>query len=145
VVDTKADSTFVLSRKLRPESLQCLLFMSSITAAFGNRAQADYAAADGIMNGFAARLAAQWPGRVVAMNWGPWDHAGMVSNEVRQQFLARCVHMIPLAGGAEAALREIEAGPPHEPMVAFGDGPWSKTALPAGTPRLQVHAFGSIP
>jgi NAD(P)-dependent dehydrogenase (short-subunit alcohol dehydrogenase family)/acyl carrier protein len=145
VVDTKADSTFVLSRKLRPESLQCLLFMSSVTAAFGNRAQADCAAADGIMNGFAARLAAHWPGRVVAMNWGPWDHAGMVTAEVRQQFLARCVHMIPLAGGADAALREIQAGPPHDPLVAVGEGPWSKTALPVGTPRLQVHAFGSMP
>ena len=145
VVHTKADSTFLLSRKLRPESLQCLLFMSSITAAFGNRAQADYAAANGIMNGFASMLAAQWPGRVVAMNWGPWDHAGMVSEEVRQQFLSRCVHMIPLAGGAEATLREIEAGPPHDPLVALGEGPWARTALPAGTPRLQIHAFGGMP
>jgi len=143
VVHTKADSAFLLSRKLRPEGLQCLLFMSSITAAFGNRAQADYAAANGIMNGFAAMLAAQWPGRVVAMNWGPWDQAGMVSDEVRQQFLTRCVHMIPLAGGAEATLREIEAGPPHDPLVVLGEGPWGNLAVPSGTPRLQVHAFGS--
>jgi NAD(P)-dependent dehydrogenase (short-subunit alcohol dehydrogenase family) len=125
VVDTKADSTFLLSRKLRPESLQCLLFMSSVTAAFGHRAQADYAAADGILNGFATQLAAQWPGRVVALNWGPWDQ-------------------IRAAGGAEAALREIEAGPPHDPLVALGDGPWSKNAVPAGTPRLEIHAFGSL-
>lgn len=145
VVDTKADSTFLLSRKLRPESLQCLLFMSSITAAFGNRAQADYAAADGILNGFATRLAAQWPGRVAALNWGPWDEAGMVSPEMRQQFLARAVPLIPLAGGTEAALREIEAGPPHDPLVALGDGPWSKLAVPAGTPRLEIHAYGSMP
>ena len=145
VVHTKADSTFLLSRKLRPEGLQCLLFMSSITAAFGNRAQADYAAANGIMNGFAAMLAAQWPARVVAMNWGPWDNAGMVSEEVRQQFLSRCVHMIPLAGGAEATLREIEAGTPHDPLVVMGDGPWARIAVPAGTPRLQTYAFGSLP
>jgi NAD(P)-dependent dehydrogenase (short-subunit alcohol dehydrogenase family)/acyl carrier protein len=144
VVDTKADSTFLLSRKLRPESLQCLLFMSSLTAAFGNRAQADYAAADGVMNGFAARLAAEWPGRVVSLNWGPWDQTGMVSAEVRQQFLARSVPLIPLAGGAEAALREMEAAPPHDALVAFGEGPWSKTAVPAGTPRLELQAFGSM-
>jgi acyl transferase domain-containing protein/NAD(P)-dependent dehydrogenase (short-subunit alcohol dehydrogenase family)/acyl carrier protein len=144
VVHTKADSAFLLSRKLRPESLQCLLFMSSITAAFGNRAQADYAAANGIMNGFAAMLAAQWPGRVIAMNWGPWDQAGMVSDEVRQQFLARSVHMIPPAAGAEATLREIEAGGPRDTLVVLGEGPWSKIAAPPGTPRLKVlHAFGS--
>jgi NAD(P)-dependent dehydrogenase (short-subunit alcohol dehydrogenase family)/acyl carrier protein len=145
VVHTKADSAFLLSRKLRPEGLQCLLFMSSITAAFGGRAQADFAAANGILNGFASMLAAQWPARVVAVNWGPWDHAGTVTEEVRQQFLSRCVHMIPLAGGAEATLREIEAGPPHDPLVALGEGPWARTALPAGTPRPQIHAFGGMP
>jgi NAD(P)-dependent dehydrogenase (short-subunit alcohol dehydrogenase family) len=142
-VHTKADSAFLLSRKLRPESLQCLLFMSSVTAAFGNRGQADYAAANGAMNGLAINLAAQWPARVVAMNWGPWAQSGMVSEEVRQQFLARGIQMIPLEGGAQAALREIEAGPRDEAVVALGEGPWAEVALPAGTPHVQVHAFRS--
>ncbi len=144
VVHTKADSAFLLSRKLRPESLQCLLFMSSVTAAFGNRGQADYAAANGAMNGLAINLAAQWPARVVAMNWGPWAQSGMVSEEVRQQFLARGIQMIPLEGGAQAALREIEAGPRDEAVVALGEGPWGEVALPAGTPHVQVHAFRSL-
>jgi NAD(P)-dependent dehydrogenase (short-subunit alcohol dehydrogenase family) len=145
VVDTKADSAFVLSRKLRPESLQCLLFMSSVTMAFGNRGQADYAAANGILNGFASVLAVQWPGRVVAMNWGPWDSPGTISDDVRHQLLSHGVRMIPPAEGAEAALHEIEAGPPYDALVALGDGPWAKTALPAGTRRLQIHAFGGMP
>lgn len=143
VVHTKADSAFLLSRKLRPESLQCLLFMSSVTAAFGNRGQADYAAANGAMNGLAINLAAQWPARVVAMNWGPWAQSGMVSEEVRQQFLARGIQMIPLEGGAQAALREIEAGPREEAVAALGEGPWGEVALPAGTPHVQAHAFRS--
>ena len=145
VVHTKADSAFLLSRKLRPESLRCLLFMSSITAAFGNRGQADYGAANGIMNGLATILSAQWPARVVAMNWGPWGQSGMVSEEVRQQFLSRGIQMIPLDGGAAAALREIEASPQSDALVALGQGPWGGVALPAGTPRVQVHAFGSLP
>jgi NAD(P)-dependent dehydrogenase (short-subunit alcohol dehydrogenase family) len=144
VVHTKADSAFLLSRKLRPESLQCLLLMSSVTAAFGNRGQADYAAANGIMNGLSVILSAQWPAHVVAMNWGPWGSSGMVSEEVRQQFLTRGIQMIPLDGGAEAALREIEAGPQSDPVVAMGEGPWREIALPAGTPRLQIHALGSL-
>ena len=144
VLHTKADSAFLLSRKLRPESLQCLLLMSSITAAFGNRAQADYAAANGIMNGLSVLLAGQWPARVVAMNWGPWGSSGMVSEEVRQQFLTRGIQMIPLDGGAQAALREIESGPQSDPIVAMGEGPWREIALPAGTPRVPVHAFGSL-
>jgi acyl transferase domain-containing protein/NAD(P)-dependent dehydrogenase (short-subunit alcohol dehydrogenase family)/acyl carrier protein len=144
VVHTKADSAFLLSRKLRPESLRCLLFMSSVTAAFGNRGQADYAAANGIMNGLATILGAQWPARVVAMNWGPWGQSGMVSEEVRQQFLSRGIQMIPLEGGAAAALREIEAGPPGDALVALGEGPWAEVALPPGTPRVKVHALGSL-
>ena len=144
VLHTKADSAFLLSRKLRPESLQCLLLMSSITAAFGNRAQADYAAANGIMNGLAVLLSAQWPARVVAMNWGPWAQSGMVSEEVRQQFLIRGIQMIPLDGGAQAALHEIEAGPQSDPIVAMGEGPWRDIAQPAGTPRMQTHPTGSL-
>jgi malonyl CoA-acyl carrier protein transacylase len=143
VVHTKADSVFVLSRKLRADSLRCLLLMSSVTAAFGNRGQADYAAANGVMNGLAVILSGRWPGRVVAMNWGPWGSSGMVSEEVRQQFLSRGIQMIPLDGGAQAALREIEAGPQSEPVVAMGEGPWRGIALPAGTPRVQVAALGS--
>jgi hypothetical protein len=63
---------------------------------------------------------------------------------VRQQFLARGIQMIPLEGGAQAALREIEAGPPSDAVVAIGEGPWRVIALPAGTPRVQVHAFGGV-
>jgi malonyl CoA-acyl carrier protein transacylase len=144
VLHTKADSAFLLSRKLRPESLQCLLLMSSVTAAFGNRAQADYAAANGIMNGLSVLLSAQWPAHVVAMNWGPWGSSGMVSEEVRQQFLSRGIQMVPLDGGAQAALREIEAGPQSDPVVAMGEGPWREIALPASTPRLQVQALGIV-
>ena len=144
VLHTKADSAFLLSRKLRPESLQCLLLMSSITAAFGNRAQADYAAANGIMNGLSVLLSAQWPAHVVAMNWGPWAQSGMVSEEVRQQFLTRGIQMIPLEGGAQSALHEIEAGSQSDPIVAMGEGPWREIAQPAGTARMQIHPLGSL-
>jgi hypothetical protein len=96
------------------------------------------------MNGLSVLLSAQWPAHVVAMNWGPWGSSGMVSEEVRQQFLSRGIQMVPLDGGAQAALREIEAGPQSDPVVAMGEGPWREIALPAGTPRVQVHAFGSL-
>jgi hypothetical protein len=52
--------------------------------------------------------------------------------------------MIPLEGGALSALREIEAGPQSEPIVAMGEGPWRGIAQPAGTPRVQVATFGSV-
>jgi NAD(P)-dependent dehydrogenase (short-subunit alcohol dehydrogenase family) len=144
VMATKADSAFVLSRKLRPDTLQCLMFMSSITPAFGSRAGADYASANGMLNGFAGILQAQWPGRIVAMNWGPWDHSG-ISEEIREQLLSHNIQMISPRAGAQAALQEIECGQRDDALLALGDGPWAKTALPTGTPRLQVHAFGGMP
>ncbi len=143
VVHTKADSAFLLSRRLRMESLQCLLFMSSITAAFGNRGQADYAAANGVLNGMARQLARQWPGRAVAMNWGPWDQSGMVSEEVRQQFLSRGVQLIPAVPGAETALAEVERSPRNEVVVALGGGPWAQTALASDGAHRPVRALES--
>jgi len=143
VLYTKADGVFALARKLRPESLKCLLLMSSVTAAFGNRGQSDYGAANGILNGVAMELAGEWPGHVVAVNWGPWDsdsgRSGMVSEQVREQFLARGVQPISPAAGALAALDEIECGRLEESAVVTGDGPWVKQALPAaGHTRAAV-------
>jgi len=96
-----------------------------------------------MLNGVARQLAREWPGRVVAMNWGPWDQAGMVSEEVRQQFLSRGVQLIPAAAGAEAALAEIECGAQSEPLSALGDGPWAQTALPAADGRRGAKAMRS--
>ncbi len=129
VVHTKTDSTFVLTRKLRPSDTKHLILMSSITAAFGNRGQADYAAANGAMNGIATMLAAEWPGHVVAMNWGPWDQGGMVSDDVRRQFLAQGIELIPPAAGDEAVMRELALKAQDKPIAVFGEGPWGKLAL----------------
>ena len=111
--------------------------MSSVTAAFGNRGQADYAAANGIMNGLSVILSGQWPARVVAMNWGPWDQGGMVSDDVRKQFLAQGIEPIPPAEGDEAVMRELALTVQSAPIAVFGEGPWRKFAVPASD-RSQV-------
>ncbi len=128
VFHTKADSAFVLLGKLRFADLKSLVLMSSISAALGNRGQADYAAANGILNGIATALAATHPGQVVALNWGPWDRAGMVSESVRDQFLANGVQLIDAAAGVPVVLDAIETAETC-PLIIVGDGPWSATAL----------------
>jgi NAD(P)-dependent dehydrogenase (short-subunit alcohol dehydrogenase family) len=142
VFHTKADSAFLLSRKLRFDSLQCLVFMSSIAAVFGNRGQGDYGAANGAMNGLAALLCAKWPGRVAAISWGPWDQVGMASEGVRQQLLARGIRPIPASAGAEAALREIETGATGQPVVVIGAGPWDRLAVEAGAREELAASAG---
>ena len=136
VLNTKAGSAFVLASKLRPESLKLLVFMSSLTAVFGNRGQSDYGAANGILNSLAHLLSSQWPGRVMAINWGPWDKRGMVSEEVRNQFKRRGIQIIPLEKGVEAMAREIDVGDRSEAIVILGDGPWSRQL--GQPPTLEV-------
>ena len=62
----------------------------------------------------------------MAINWGPWDKRGMVSEEVRNQFKRRGIQIIPLEKGVEAMAREIDLGDRSEAIVIFGDGPWSR-------------------
>jgi NAD(P)-dependent dehydrogenase (short-subunit alcohol dehydrogenase family)/acyl carrier protein len=143
VLHTKADSSFVLARSLRMKDLKRLIFMSSITAALGNRGQADYAAANGIMNGIAVSLAGEHSGRIISFNWGPWDQAGMVSNTVREQFLSRGVQLITIEDGAGYVLAAIESFAPESPLVVVGDGPWAKSALPAAAQALHSRTVGS--
>jgi acyl transferase domain-containing protein/NAD(P)H-dependent flavin oxidoreductase YrpB (nitropropane dioxygenase family)/NAD(P)-dependent dehydrogenase (short-subunit alcohol dehydrogenase family)/acyl carrier protein len=89
VLGTKADSVFILSRKLRSQTLKFLVLFSSVAGRFGNRGQSDYTAANEVVNKMAVYLNNHWPGRVASINWGPWDTAGMVSNEVKRQFAQR--------------------------------------------------------
>jgi NAD(P)-dependent dehydrogenase (short-subunit alcohol dehydrogenase family)/acyl carrier protein len=122
VFDTKADSAFILSRKLRPDTLKFLVFFSSVAGRFGNRGQGDYAAANEVLNKLAAQLDREWPGRVVSINWGPWDTNGMVSAEVRKQFAERGVELIPESVGLRRLEEEIHFGRKGEAEVIIGGG-----------------------
>lgn len=120
VLSTKVDSAFVLSRHLRPDSLRFLVFFSSVSARFGNRGQADYAAANEVLNKLAVYLDQRWSARVVAINWGPWEKRGMVSAELLQEFAQRGVTLIPPALGRRKLLDEIRFGPKGAAEVIIG-------------------------
>ncbi|HYL97379.1 MAG TPA: SDR family NAD(P)-dependent oxidoreductase, partial [Blastocatellia bacterium] len=123
VFSTKVSSAFVLARNLRPD-VRFLVFFSSVAGAFGSRGQADYAAANEVLNKLAVYLDSQWEGRVVAINWGPWEGLGMVTEEARRQFAARGVQMIAPVAGQRAFDQEIRLGRKGEVEVVLGDGPW---------------------
>ena len=133
VLGTKADSAFILSKKLRPESLKLLVLFSSVAGRFGNQGQCDYAAANEIVNKLAVYLKKHWPGRVVAINWGPWDKSGMVSDGLKQEFARRGVRLIPPAEGSRFMDTEIKKGEMGEVELVVGDGPWG--AITDTSPR----------
>jgi acyl transferase domain-containing protein/NAD(P)H-dependent flavin oxidoreductase YrpB (nitropropane dioxygenase family) len=118
VFDTKVLAVFHLARCLRPESLKFFVIFSSVAGWAGNRGQVDYVAANEVLNRMALHLTARWNRRVVAIDWGPWEKAGMVTAETRRQFLERGVALVPPDAGRRFLLDEIRFGDASELIVA---------------------------
>lgn len=116
VFSTKVDSAVILARKLRPESLRFLVFFSSISGRFGNAGQSDYSAGNEFLNKLAQDLDRKWPGRVVAVNWGPWE-SGMVSDELRKIYESRQMYLIPIADGVTRLEQELRMNGQARPEV----------------------------
>lgn len=127
VFDTKVDSAFILSRYLQPASLKLLVLFSSIAGRCGNRGQADYAAANEVMNRFAWRMQRRsFPDtRVVAINWGPWATTGMASDAVNRQFKERGLIPIGTHAGCRFFMEEISYASMEEVEVIAGEYPGS--------------------
>jgi acyl transferase domain-containing protein/NAD(P)H-dependent flavin oxidoreductase YrpB (nitropropane dioxygenase family)/NAD(P)-dependent dehydrogenase (short-subunit alcohol dehydrogenase family) len=127
VFDTKADSTFLLSKHLRAQTLKLMVLFASTAGRFGNVGQCDYAAANELLNRMAWCLRERWPHcRVLSINWGPWAGPGMASAAINQKFLDRGITPIPTAAGCEFFCREVASGKNSEVEVIAGDGPWRR-------------------
>jgi len=133
VFDTKVDSAFVLARALRLDSLKFFVLFSSVAGRYGNRGQADYTAANDVLNKLARHLDARVAPRVVALNWGPWAGSGMVSDVVAQQFAARQVELVEPALGRAWFASELQSGKKGDAEVVLGRGPWVRASVPGPT------------
>ncbi|MEI7879316.1 MAG: SDR family NAD(P)-dependent oxidoreductase [bacterium] len=153
VFDTKADGAFILARHLRLDSLKFLVFFSSV-ASLGNAGQSDYAAANGVLNALACDLDRHMAGRAIAILWGPWQSAGMASEEVQRRFQDRGVQIIPLTAGRRRLIEELLYGRKGNVEVLYGDAPYAsvearakegRKALPliAGDESV-IHNNGSV-
>jgi hypothetical protein len=136
----------LLSRKLRLEELSFLVFFSSISGRFGNRGQCDYAAANEVLNKLALCLDRRCPGRVVSINWGPWE-SGMVSPELRKQFAQRGVVIVPRAAGRKSMDQELRWGRKGEVEILLGGIEAEKALtppMPKATPSDVNEGFPLI-
>ena len=117
VLHTKADSALTLLQALRPEQLRFVMLFSSVVARFGNMGQADYAAANEILNKLAWFMASRWPHvRVSSIGWGPWDY-GMVSEPLRRLYRERGIALLDPQEAVGWLLREITAAGPVPPEI----------------------------
>ncbi|SMC90218.1 NAD(P)-dependent dehydrogenase, short-chain alcohol dehydrogenase family [Desulfocicer vacuolatum DSM 3385] len=106
VFETKVLPAAVLEKMIRPDHLKFMVFFSSIASRLGNIGQTDYCAANEILNKFANRLDSKWPGRIVSINWGPWDY-GMISEDLRKFFTTKGIQMISVDEGVKMFFEEL--------------------------------------
>ncbi len=126
VFDTKVTPALALARSLRPDGLRFLVFFSSVAARFGNVGQADYAAANEVLNKLACALDARWPVRVVSIGWGPWDEIGMLGRagkELRARHLRSGLLYHSVRAGRQRCLDELVFGRKGEPEVLIFASP----------------------
>lgn len=132
VFDTKVVPALVLAAKLRLAELRFIAFFSSVAGRFGNIGQADYSAANEVLNKLAGQLSQAWPKlHAVAINWGPWD-AGMVSDDLRRLYAARAIRPIAPAAGRRHFLDELEHGPRGQAEVVISSSVGQIAALRLG-------------
>jgi acyl transferase domain-containing protein/NAD(P)H-dependent flavin oxidoreductase YrpB (nitropropane dioxygenase family) len=113
VFDTKVSGALTLAKRLRAET-RFAVFFSSVAGVFGNRGQVDYAAANDALDQLARELDRRIDGRALAVAFGPWAGAGMVSPELRAEYARRGVGLIAPDAGVQRLLDELATGrDPH--------------------------------
>lgn len=99
VLAPKTQGAVNLHQATRRDSLDFFVMFSSISAVIGTAGQANYAAANSFLDGFAARLRAEGV-PATSINWGPLDEIGIVgraTQEQRRKILGRGVRPIEKA------------------------------------------------
>ncbi|MFG2875641.1 SDR family NAD(P)-dependent oxidoreductase [Streptomyces sp. NPDC048337] len=89
-----------------------LALFGSVAGVYGNRGQTDYAAANDALDRLAHTWAESFPGRVLAVDWGPWaaEAGGMVTPELERAYARRGIPLITPESGTAAFLAELAHG-----------------------------------
>ncbi|GAA2583393.1 SDR family NAD(P)-dependent oxidoreductase [Actinomadura fulvescens] len=89
-----------------------LALFGSVAGVYGNRGQADYAAANDALDTFAHAWSGRFAGRVVAIDWGPWASAGggMVTPELERAYARRGIALLDPDAAVAAFLAELAHG-----------------------------------
>lgn len=87
VIKPKIHAVQTLKEQLRGHLLDFVLLCSSVSATMGSKGQADYASANGFMDGFARQYSTDeqpW----ISVNWPLWREGGMQIGEKSESILA---------------------------------------------------------
>ncbi|GLW19446.1 hypothetical protein Stsp01_61890 [Streptomyces sp. NBRC 13847] len=97
-----------------------LVLFGSVAGVFGNRGQVDYAAANDALDTLAGAWSARAPGRVLAVDWGPWaaTGGGMVTEELERAYARRGIALLDPDAAAAALLDELARGTAAQVVLA---------------------------
>ncbi|MCA6094847.1 SDR family oxidoreductase [Streptomyces sp. SCA3-4] len=130
VHDTKAESARTLFAALRrlPAPPRFTVLFGSVAAVYGNRGQADYAAANDALAAQGRAWHRSTGTRTVTVHWGPWapdgTHGGMVGPELAREYARRGIGLIDPREGTLALLRELTWGDDGTCEVVYAAPGW---------------------
>jgi NAD(P)-dependent dehydrogenase (short-subunit alcohol dehydrogenase family) len=105
-----------------------VVMFGSIAAAYGNRGQSDYAAANDALDTMGTRWSQETGRRAVTVHWGPWAasgiHGGMVTPELTAEYARRGIGLIDPEEGALSLLRELAWGDSATTSVVLTASGW---------------------
>jgi short-subunit dehydrogenase len=117
VLSTKMNSLKLAFQVLEEHPVTNVVNYASIAGKTGNYGQADYSAANELLNAGSWLSALLHPGlKVTSFNWGPWASSGMATQEVNDAFAERGIIPIPLQVGAQSVVSILtnQSELPHE-------------------------------
>ncbi|MEV5572823.1 SDR family NAD(P)-dependent oxidoreductase [Spirillospora sp. NPDC052269] len=117
VYGTKLSGASALVSAVRSD-LRFFVVFGSVSGVYGNRGQADYAAANDACDTLARVWRTRLRGRVLVADWGPWAGGGMVSPEIAREYARRGVALVDPDAAVAALLREIASGDESQVVLA---------------------------
>ena len=127
VLAPKVTGAYNLDQASRNVELDFFVLFSSLAGALGNLGQADYAAANGFLDQFAAHrnrqvAANERHGRTRSINWPLWQAGGMGVDPAREELLRQTTGMQPMrtSTGLQVFYRSL-ASPDDQMLVVEGD------------------------
>jgi NADPH:quinone reductase-like Zn-dependent oxidoreductase/short-subunit dehydrogenase/acyl carrier protein len=134
----KALGAWHLHRLTRKDELEFFIVYSSGTSVLGAPGQANYAAANAVLDGLAACRKAQGLA-AASINWGPWAQGGMASSDAARANLG-ARGLIPLAPSAALnALAEVVAHGVGQATVLKAN--WQRAAKVLGAIRPPILEY----
>ncbi len=112
VFDVKGLGYYHLWQALRERPPALLVAFSSVAGRFGNRGQADYAAANDLLSRMTGAIRRTTPGlRAVAIDWTAWSDVGLAARSGATDFLAEAgLEPLSPSDGARAFIDELRHG-----------------------------------